>query len=65
MMERVKEALARKGVSISGKVVSGSLRVPMDAHYSQTDNLYRTGEKLISNPWFPKSSGKKKKKKKK
>ena len=28
------------------------------------DNIYRSGQKLLSNPWFPKTKGKSKKSKK-
>jgi hypothetical protein len=65
MVEKIKAALSSKGVAMSGKVIGNSLRVPMDHQFSQTDNLYKPGDKLISNPFFPKSLGKKKKKKKK
>lgn len=64
MVEKIKAALSSKGIPINGKTLTNSLKIPMDEKYSQSDNLYKNGERLISNPWFPKNLGKKKKKKK-
>jgi hypothetical protein len=65
MVERIKAAMSSKGIPITAKILNSSLRVPMNAHYAYTDKLYKSGERLISNPWFPKNIGKGKKKKKK
>lgn len=64
MIERIKAAMSSKGVAVPTRTLNSSLRVPADTRFNQTDKLYRAGERLISNPWFPKSVPKKKKKKK-
>jgi hypothetical protein len=64
MIERIKAAMSSKGVTVPARTLNSSLRVPAEPKYSNLDKMYRAGERLISNPWFPKNLGKKKKKKK-
>lgn len=48
---------------MSIKLIAKSLNNDADKEEAKTSRIYKSGEGLLSNPWFPKTKGKKGKKK--